>query len=275
MGSPHGSLGVHDTSDLSFSCTIRKNSPNGSLQANKALDTGAISISLQSGKRLEINLTHTFIELALTSARLWSQQGDEMLRTSRGTNAPFLIRNRTGHDIRIWPEADNAKSAANGTQLADGKDIPWRLDDWRTMRESATTAVVHNALSFIIQDSPWERVRHVSLEREGEQTYRLRPKIDKVTHRLLCEVKLVNNVKVVTLRSTLKIENLTMVPSEMVMVESDGKKTGAVYKIREAQYSVGCVPPLTMKPAPGGECSVPIEAAYHKRIKLRPDREQP
>ena len=118
-------------------------------------------------------------------------------------------------------------------QLADGKDMPWRLDDWRAMRESATSRITHNAVGLVLQGTSWERVKHISVEREGEQIYRLKPKIDKTTHRMLCEVKLVNNVKVVTFRSTFKVENLTLVPSEMVIVDAKGKKASAIFKLRE------------------------------------------
>lgn len=77
----------------------------------------------------------------------------------------------------------------------------------------------------------WDRLRHISVDREGEHIYPLRPKLDKVTHRLLCEVKLVENVKVVTFRSTFQVENRTLVTAEMVIVDANGKKASQIYKI--------------------------------------------
>jgi vacuolar protein sorting-associated protein 13A/C len=194
-----------------------------------------MAIALSSKRRLEVNITHTFIELAMNSLSLWNQQGEEILKTSRGSNAPFLIRNRTGCKISIWAESDDmTRNAPSSQLLADGDDLPWRMDDWKTMREAATTAVVHNSVGISLQGTSWERVKHISVEREGEQVYRLKPKIDQTTHRMLCEVKLVNNVKIVTFRSTFKIENLTMVPSEMIIVDANGKKASTVFKLRES-----------------------------------------
>jgi len=225
-----------------------------SVQATKTAATQAMAVTLASKKRLEVNVTHTFIELALNSMSLWSEKGDEVLKTTRGANAPFLMRNRTGHSISLWTETDGRGSKPEAVKIEDGADKPWRLDDWRAMRESATTRVTHNAVGISIDGTAWERIKNISVEREGELVYRLKPKVDKVTHRLLCEVKLVNNVKIVTFRSTFKVENLTLVPSELVIIDANGKKASPVYKL-----------------PPGEECSVPIEAAYHQRIKVRPD----
>lgn len=86
----------------------------------------------------------------------------------------------------------------------------------------------------------WDRLKSVSVEREGEQVYALRPKLNNVTHRLLCDVKLVDNVKVVTFRSTFKVENRTLVVAEMVVVDTNGKRASPIYKIREFAPRLDC-----------------------------------
>jgi hypothetical protein len=96
-------------------------------------------------------------------------------------------------------------------------------------------ATSHNSLTVLFEGTSWERLKHVFVDREGEHIYALRPKVDKVTHRLLCDVKLVENVKVVTFRSTLLIENCSLVNAEMVVVDENGKRASQIYKIRESQ----------------------------------------
>lgn len=211
-----------------------------SVQASKNAATQALAVTISSKRRLEVNVTHTFIELAMNTATLLSQQGEEVLKTNRGSNAPFLIRNRTGHPLVIWAESDDRNNKPEPSRISNGDDLPWRMDDWRAMRESATSNIVHNSIGIFLEDTPWERVKHISVEREGEQVYRLRPRLDKVAHRVLCEIKLVNNVKVVTLRSTFKVQNLTLVPSEMVLVDEHGKKASAVFKLGTYQLSPIC-----------------------------------
>lgn len=88
-----------------------------------------------SQKRLELNITSTFIELALTTAALLGREGDKVFTRARGANAPFLIRNRTGYPLSLWSEAAGKGNDVATERLDDGADVPWRFDDWRTMRE--------------------------------------------------------------------------------------------------------------------------------------------
>ncbi len=111
-----------------------------------------------------------------------------------------------------------------------------------------------NMLSLQVDGMPWERLKHISVDREGEFVLNLRPKLDKVSHRLLFEVRLQDNVKVITFRSTFKVENHTLVPVEITVVDEYGNPTDVIRKI-----------------APSEDCPVPIEAAYHNRIRVRPD----
>lgn len=96
----------------------------------------------------------------------------------------------------------------------------------------------HNSLTLLFEGMTWERLRHISVDREGEHIYALRPKLDKVTHRLLCEVKLVENVKIVTFRSTFQVENRSLVGAEMVIVDANGKMASQIYQIRTSSLLV-------------------------------------
>jgi vacuolar protein sorting-associated protein 13A/C len=69
------------------------------------------------------------------------------------------------------------------------------------------------------------------VDREGEHVHALRPKINRVKHRVACEVKLKDNVKIVTLRSTFSVENATLVPVELAIVDANGKRASEIYKI--------------------------------------------
>lgn len=135
----------------------------------------------------------------------------------------------------------------------------------------------HNSLELVFEGMTWDRTKHIFVDREGEHIYSLKPKLDKVTHRLLCDVKLVENVKIVTFRSTFLVENRSLVQAEMVIVDANGKKASQIYKIRQLSLSSSfCSSLLTLHgtAAPGEDCSVPIIAAYDHRIKIRPDRKR-
>ena len=77
----------------------------------------------------------------------------------------------------------------------------------------------------------WDQVRSIPVDREGEYTFSLRPKTEKYAHRVLCEVTVVDNVKVVTLRSTYKVVNQTLYPVEITLVDESGQPVHSPEKI--------------------------------------------
>jgi vacuolar protein sorting-associated protein 13A/C len=93
------------------------------------------------------------------------------------------------------------------------------------------------------------------VDREGEYIFTLRPRTEKYPHRLLVEVKVVDTVKVVTLRSTFKIENLTLYPIELTLVDDAGHPIQSLEKV-----------------APGEHYSLPIEAVTLNKVRIQPDR---
>lgn len=210
----------------------RLQSPDSSLdaQVTRSVQTGLLSVDISSKKRLELNIASSFIELAMTTMSILDREGDKVFKTARGSNAPFVLRNRTGYALSLWSESTDAGS--QGHRLDDGSEMPWRFDDWRRARENLA-ANTHNSLTIVIEGTNWDRLKHVYVDREGEHIHPLRPKVNKVTHRLLCDVKLVDNVKVVTFRSTFLVQNKSLVNAEMVVVDEHGKKASQVFKIRK------------------------------------------
>ncbi|WRT64162.1 uncharacterized protein IL334_001091 [Kwoniella shivajii] len=211
-----------------------------------------LNIRLSASERLEVNLSSAFIELAITAMTVWSRE-QERAKEGRGSDAPFRVRNRTGLTVLLWPEqADLSKQVTGVKRLDDGADVPWRFEDRRQTRDNVS-AVRHNTLGIQLQDTPWEALRGISVDREGDHILTLRPRLDRVSHQITCEIKLENNIKVITFRSTLNVENQTSLPIEMIVVDSHGKASSGAMKI-----------------SPGESCPLPLEAAFEKRFRLRP-----
>ncbi|MCO5590230.1 hypothetical protein L7F22_044199 [Adiantum nelumboides] len=184
---------------------------------------GSNSMTLSSKRTMELNVTNTLIEQVMTNLSVIQENvRDGEDNPDRDNQAPFLIRNRTGYRISLWGQHQgDAKGPRHGAQhLDDGHDLPWRFESWKVMRDHILDRTGGgNELSVHIEGMAWERIRHLNVDQQGEKIVNLRPKIDRVAHRLLCDVSLENNVKV----------------------------------------------------APGSSCPVPIEAAFHSRIRMRPD----
>ena len=99
--------------------------------------SGGYQASVTARERLDLNLSTTCVELALSMARMFSQEGEQVLRKPRGSYAPYRIRNRTGLPVCIWSDAEGGTVAADGAraEIQNEKSVDWRFDDWKTMRE--------------------------------------------------------------------------------------------------------------------------------------------
>ena len=99
-------------------------------------------------------------------------------------------------------------------------------------------------------------MRAIPVDREGEFIYTLQPQTGRYPTRLLCEVTVTDNAKIITVRSTYKIENLTLYPLEVVLLDDRGHPIQPVQRI-----------------VPGNYFAVPIESVTASRARIQPDRE--
>lgn len=225
------------------------------------------SFTLSSRKRLEMNVSAQMVETTSNMLSLLDQNHE--LREDARHMAPFRIRNRTGYRLSVWNEsneaggsgqAGSAAGAGAGAgprhsahRLEDGHDMPWMFGDWKSLRENPNEAGF-NRLAVHVDSMPWERVRHIDVDREGEYVMSLRPKLERVAHRLLCDVKLVNNVKVITFQSTFRVDNRALIPLEVGVLNDEGHIGDTVLRIE-----------------PGTDSALPILSAYYGRIRVRPE----
>ncbi|KAF9229286.1 vacuolar protein sorting-associated protein 13 [Gyrodon lividus] len=213
-------------------------------------------ISLTTRERLDLNISTTFAELATTSLNMWGREGERVLQKARGSYAPYRVRNRTGSPLFVWTDNDTSSEMkeTNVIKMNHDQTIDWRFDDWKKMREHGTASEQHN-IGVQIVGKPWEALRGIPVDREGEFTFSLRPRMEKYTDRLLCAVTVEDNVKVVTLRSTYLVENQTLYPLELMLVDHTGHPVYSLEKI-----------------APGQDYALPIEAVTQNRVRLQPDQ---
>jgi vacuolar protein sorting-associated protein 13A/C len=115
-------------------------------------------------------------------------------------------------------------------------------------------------------------LHNIAVDREGEYAYTLRPKTGKASARLLCEITLKGHVKIVTLRSTFKVQNSTLFPLEVMLLDHDGHPAYAVEKVGEQVKLLFDVSTLLTYTDPGNDYALPIDVASDTRITLRPER---
>ncbi|KAJ9050363.1 Vacuolar protein sorting-associated protein 13 [Entomophthora muscae] len=212
-------------------------------------ESDVFSTEFQSKKLLDMNVSPAIIETAMSF--MDEIQSNNPLTSARGVHIPFLLRNRTGYAMHVWGDNNLDSEEVELQRIPDGEDVPWRFDDWRKMRESFIQS--RNSLGLQFENVAWESVKDVLVDQEGINIYTLRPLLNSVAHRLVCEVSLNDNVKIVTFRSPLQIHNTTLLPLEMVVVDTK----------RNYLCSPTVIPP-------GEKCAVPIEFAYRYGLLIRP-----
>lgn len=242
-----------------------------SFHMSRTLHPERLSIDLISRKTLEITVTSQTIALASKAAQ-FMQQDEDMLTKPRGVDSPYRIRNQTGFALNVWAASDSNEGQSMAIKLGDGEQAPWRFEEWEKMREVGKPGhlplrVLTNFMKNLspegssgivgvkIEESGFESVTEIPVNREGETLYTLRPAKNGILHRLLCEVHLgSDNIKYITFRSPLVVENNTQIPVELGVLDAEGQHIIRVYKV-----------------LPGESQPAPIEAAYHQSLVLRPD----
>lgn len=224
------------------------------LYVAKDTNPGKMTVELASQRTLEITVTSATIALASKSFQFLTSE-DDVLSKPRGAEAPYRIRNYTGFDINVWadiPGEDNQMAA----KLVDGEEGPWRFEDWEKMRENLSPEHTSSIVGIRLEGSGFDSVNKIPVNREGEYLYSLRPRKDQILHRLLVEISLgTDNVKYITFRSPLLVENKTQIPVELGVFDA---QQGHLLKIE--------------KIAPGESRPAPVGAAYLKSLLVRPDQ---
>jgi vacuolar protein sorting-associated protein 13A/C len=221
---------------------------------SKEQNPDKLAVDFYSRKSMELTMTAATIALASKSADFLSTDED-ILSKPRKMDAPYRIRNYTGFDVHVWAESKDGEEGS-AAKLEDGEETPWRFEDPMTTRETLSPEGATGVVGIRLEGSGFNTIDRIAVTREGESLYNLQPRKDKVQHRLLVEVKLgADNVKNITFRSPLLVENNTQIPVEIGVFSPE---EGHILKIE--------------KIAPGDARPAPVGAAYMHSLIVRPDQ---
>ncbi|KZF24832.1 vacuolar protein sorting-associated protein 13 [Xylona heveae TC161] len=213
-----------------------------------------LSVELYSRKMLELTVTAATIALASKSAQFLSTDED-VLAKPRGSDAPYKVRNHTGFAMNIWAESGSGDEAS-AAKLSDGEESPWRFEDPTAVRENLSPEGGSGIVGIKLEGSGFDSIDRIPVNREGETLYNLKPRKDKILHRLLVDVRLgSDNVKYITFRSPLLVENKTQIPVEIGVYSPED---GHLLKIE--------------KILPGEGRPAPVGAAFMHSLTVRPDQ---
>ncbi|KAF2103644.1 vacuolar protein sorting-associated protein 13 [Rhizodiscina lignyota] len=222
---------------------------------SKEQNPDKLSLELYSRKSMELTITSATIALASKSVDFLSTDED-ILSKPRKMDAPYRIRNHTGFDMNVWAVGKSDDDDDAAVKLADGDEAPWRFEDPLTTRETLSPEGATGIVGCRLEASGFDSIDRIPVNREGETLYNLKPRKDKVLHRMLVEVNLgQDNIKYITFRSPLLVENNTQIPVEIGVYSPE---EGHLLKIEK-------IPPGDSRPAPVG-------AAFLHSLIVRPDQ---
>ncbi|KAJ1653989.1 Vacuolar protein sorting-associated protein 13 [Dispira simplex] len=209
-------------------------------------------IDVHAKHRLDINISHAFIETLLNSVSELTRDKDNYLYRTRTEHIPYRIKNQTGSELYVWHELPNKhRDQTTVTLIKDQESLPWRFGDWHRSRDVLTAS--RNKIGIQFTQVQLESLKDIPVDREGSKLYRLRPRVDDISHRLAVDVRLRHDVKEVVLRSSLVFENRTLVPLRLGIVDHQNK--------------------FITEPAvvdPGEDWPVPILYCHRYAVRVRP-----
>lgn len=225
-----------------------------SLHLSKGSERDAmIQFDAISRKFAEITLSSRTI--AMLSQIPSTLTGDISLN-SRGAQKPYRITNDTELDLDIWIANEDPNNKKGLTTLRAKETIPWEFEDWRTIRENLNVDSEGSNIVASVVGSKYKTVMKVDATYEGELLFVLQPAVNHVHNRMTCDLQLgEDNVKTITFRSTLVLENTTMTTIEL-KVETDDNKEPITYSISSSDCH-----------------SVPVESSYGSKLRLKPSTE--
>nr|KAJ3420850.1 hypothetical protein HK105_005137 [Polyrhizophydium stewartii] len=209
-----------------------------------------LAIDVFCRKKLELNLSHAFINTVIAASASLTTAASRKA-SKRTSQHPYILRNRTGYPMHIWIDTDEPNANPAVSKIENGGELGWRFDDWRTIRERSKQTP--HRLNLLMVGPPWETLKGVTVDREGTTVHALRPSLNKATHRIVCQVRLQDRVKIVTFRSTTLVRNQTNMQMEVLIVNRGKQGSSTAYRV-----------------APKDEFAVPIEASFSSSILVRP-----
>ncbi|KAJ1967345.1 Vacuolar protein sorting-associated protein 13, partial [Dispira parvispora] len=179
-------------------------------------------IDVHAKQKLDINISHALIETLLNSVSELTRDKDNYLYRTRTEHIPYRIKNQTGSELYVWHELPNKhRDQTTVTLIKDQESLPWKFGDWHRSRDAFTAA--RNKIGIQFTQVQLESLKDIPVDREGSKLYRLRPRVDDISHRLAVDVRLRHNIKEVVLRSSLVFENRTLVPLRLGIVDHQNK----------------------------------------------------
>ncbi|KAL3231388.1 Intermembrane lipid transfer protein VPS13 [Nakaseomyces bracarensis] len=213
-------------------------------------------LNMDSNNLTEVTLSTRSLSMLANIPK--SLTGDLTLKP-RGYQKPYKLVNETGLDLNIWIATENIDERKSLTKLESYTSLPWEFEEWQTVRERLSTDNINSILCVAVADDKYKSILKVNATDEGENMHILKPAVNGVHSRIVTEcVCGEDNVKTVTFRSALVVENITRTPLIMQVIPVTNTEKEIVEFVFE----------------PNQKKSVPVEYCYDSKLRFKPNTEE-
>lgn len=181
-------------------------------------------IVVSSEKALEIIASHSLLDSLLSVGAKIAVAKPRAASSYREVSKPYLIKNYTGHVLSLWSDVRSEEVV----EIACGAELPFEFEDWKAFR-SSTKSKSHR-ISLHLMESPWESIKNVSVDQQGLFVFPLRPKLNSISHKLVCEVQVIAGVRNIILRSATCFKNDTSFDLEIADIAAEKYSDSIVIK---------------------------------------------
>ena len=185
-----------------------------SLNVVKPANNENLEIKFQNSDSLDLTISHAFLETYLQIQQKWSQASPT---EKRKADDPYLIRNETGYPLIVWNHELPDQSLH---EIDVDSNISWKFGEWRKTREELYPKRHRICIQL---KAAYETIKGVPIDKVGCNVFRMKASQDSLVHKLIVDVGLENNVKVVTIRSAFVFENATTFDVSFLIKDSATK----------------------------------------------------
>lgn len=210
-----------------------------------------LNCELKTKDKLNINICHETINNLISTISNLNNQRNRNLENRKIETYPYILRNRTGSNIILWIENKGTDLDTPLNEIPNNGELKLRFSDWREMREREK--VEENKLNIQIKTSLWETIKSIPVDQEKTISYLLRPIINQIIYVLVVDIKVIDNIKYITFRSSSILKNRTNLSLDILI---KGNKI--------TEYSIG----------PMEDFYIPIMDTYNGEIKIKPKDEK-
>lgn len=188
------------------------------------------TLEISSEDIVDVDISPEIIQLFNDIKSYFDADPSEFLRNRIEEEEPYRIINQTGMSIIIWQDfsakgdlsRDGNTVVPKGNEkrklIKDSEVVKWSFQDWRQLRENLSATDQDATLGLEFENADLTILRSIPVNKIGEHVYTLFDNSTKEKHRIIFDIRVVNHLKQISIRSSVLLHNDTEDNLEIMLI---------------------------------------------------------